>query len=195
MDALPKPTLICNQFELFNAWKRLFSPRWNMVMASSELDYMQTEREDMDVKLRAVPVRRNLFGPVDHQQLQQDFQRLLCMSVEVANKRWNFDFQRDRPGQGSIEWEELRCQDVPAFYRSCVVKAGVGSKAQVPGGGADDVSPMQEYLEITARETYRSCKPEKRLASSSTLKRKQANITDFFSVKKRSSHHKGHALQ
>lgn len=146
-------------------------------MASSESTRMQMGREDVDVKRRVGPVRRNLFGPVDHQQLQQDFQRLLCMSVEVANKRWNFDFQRDRPGQGSIEWEELRCQDVPAFYRSCVVKAGVGPKAQVPDGGAADDSQMQEYLEITARETYRSCKAEKRLASSSTLKRRQATIT------------------
>ncbi|XP_061107772.1 cyclin-dependent kinase inhibitor 1D [Conger conger] len=160
-------------------------------MASFELDSMQ---EDMNERLRAGPVRRNLFGPVDHQQLQQDFERLLCMSVEVANKRWNFDFQRDRPGQGSIEWEELRCQDVPAFYRSCVVKAGAGPKARVPGGGAADVSETQEYLEITARETYRSCKAEKRLASS-TRKRKQATITEFFCVKKkRSSHHKGPAF-
>lgn len=165
-------------------------------MASFESDSMQTGREDVDVKLRGGPVRRSLFGPVDHQQLQQDFQRLLCMSVEVANKRWNFDFQRDRPGQGSIEWEELRCQDVPAFYRNCVVKAGIRPRAQVPGGGAADVSQTQEYLEITTRETYRSCKAEKRLASSSPLKRRQATITDFFSVKKKKSlQHKGPVFQ
>ncbi|KAJ8262038.1 hypothetical protein GJAV_G00161380 [Gymnothorax javanicus] len=165
-------------------------------MASSESDSMELRREDADVKLRAGSVRRNLFGPVDHQQLQQDFQRLLCMSVEVANKRWNFDFLRDRPGQGSIEWEEMRCQDVPAFYRSCVVKAGVGPKTQVPGGGAANISPAREYLEITARERYRSCKAEKRLASSCTRKRRQATITDFFSVKKkRPLNHKGHRFQ
>lgn len=135
------------------------------------------------LKLKVGPVRRNLFGPVDHQQLQHDFQRLLCMSVEVANKRWNFDFQSDVPGQASnMEWEELRCQDVPTFYRSCTVR-----QPARPGGGATkgkrrtlsssgEGSPMSssssgsgdEYLEVTTRGSYRI----QRLG-----KRKQANIT------------------
>ncbi|XP_036373356.1 cyclin-dependent kinase inhibitor 1D [Megalops cyprinoides] len=162
-----------------------------MAMTSSECDGYGE-----GVKLRGASVRRNLFGPVDHQQLQQDFQRLLCMSVEVANKRWNFDFQTDRPSQGSIEWEELQCQDVPAFYRSCVVKAGIGRAPDVPGGGVAAPRPPREYLEVTAREAYRSHKAEKRAASSSTLKRRQATITDFFAVKKkRSLHHKGSSRQ
>ncbi|KAJ8392205.1 hypothetical protein AAFF_G00077730 [Aldrovandia affinis] len=166
-----------------------------MAMAYSESDIMQVGGEHVDFKLRAGPVRRNLFGPVDHQQLQQDFQNLLSLSVEVANKRWNFDFQSDRPAQGSIQWEELRCQDVPAFYRSCVVKAGVGHKAEVPGRGAAGASQEQEYLEITTRETYRRHKSEKKMASS-MLKRRQATITDFFAVKKmRSLHHKGPTRQ
>ncbi|XP_042258415.1 cyclin-dependent kinase inhibitor 1D isoform X1 [Thunnus maccoyii] len=143
------------------------------------------------LKLKVGPVRRNLFGPVDHQQLQHDFQRLLCMSVEVANKRWNFDFQSDVPGQAdNIEWEELRCQDVPTFYRSCTVRPVVR-----PGGGAakgkrrmssssGEGSPISssssgsgdEYLEVTTRGCYRI----QRLG-----KHRQASITDFFKVKKR----------
>ncbi|KAI1888478.1 hypothetical protein AGOR_G00185560 [Albula goreensis] len=167
-----------------------------MAMTSTESDGLRVGGEDVDVKRRSGPVRRNLFGPVDHQQLQQDFQRLLCMSVEVANKRWNFDFQRDRPAQGCIEWEELRCQDVPAFYRNCVVKSGLGHRAAAPGGGAAVSSQRQEYLEITAMETYRSCKPEKRVAPSGALKRKQATIPDFFAVKKkRSLQYKGPSRQ
>lgn len=118
------------------------------------------------LKLKVGPVRRNLFGPVDHKQLQKDFQRLLCMSVEVANKRWNFDFQSEKPGEGSsVEWEELRCQDVPAFYRSCTVRAvalpsqgkrrlssssGEGSPGSSSSSGSGD-----EYLEVTTRGCYR----------------------------------------
>ncbi|XP_068163500.1 cyclin-dependent kinase inhibitor 1D [Antennarius striatus] len=133
---------------------------------------------------KAGPVRRNLFGPVDHQQLQQDFQRLLCMSVEVANKRWNFNFQSETPGGGSnIEWEELSCRDVPAFYRSCTVgsprtdrrwmssSSGEGSPAASSSSGSGD-----EYLEVTARGCYRVKRQGKR---------KQSAITDFFKVKKR----------
>ncbi|XP_040885675.1 cyclin-dependent kinase inhibitor 1D [Toxotes jaculatrix] len=143
------------------------------------------------LKLKVGPVRRNLFGPVDHQQLQQDFQKLLCMSVEVANKRWNFDFQTDLPGDGSsIEWEELRCQEVPAFYRSCmmrpVVRPGVGMTKGIrrTSSSSGEGSPMSssssgsgdEYLEVTTRGCYRVQRPGKR---------RQSAITDFFKVKKR----------
>ncbi|KAM9335080.1 cyclin-dependent kinase inhibitor 1D isoform 2-T3 [Symphorus nematophorus] len=138
------------------------------------------------LKLKVGPVRRNLFGPVDHKQLQQDFERLLCMSVEVANKRWNFDFHSEMPGKGSnIEWEELRCQDVPAFYRSCTVRpvappqvkrrmsssSGEGSPESSSSSGSGD-----EYLEVTTRGCYRL---------KWQGKRKQSAITDFFKVKKR----------
>ncbi|XP_030004695.1 cyclin-dependent kinase inhibitor 1D [Sphaeramia orbicularis] len=141
------------------------------------------------LRLKVGPVRRNLFGPVDHQQLQQDFQRLLCMNVEVANKRWNFDFQSDRPGQGSsIEWEELSCQDVPVFYRSCMVRPvalpRVAKSVRRGSSSSSEGSPMSssssgsgdEYLEVTARGCYRL---------RHTSKRRQSAITDFFKVKKR----------
>lgn len=95
-----------------------------MATTASKYDHMELEGVWDGAKPRASAVRRNLFGPVDHQQLQQDFHRLLCMSVEVAKQRWNFDFQSESPTPGSVEWEETRCQDVPAFYHSCVVRTG-----------------------------------------------------------------------
>uniref|UniRef100_A0A1A8BHB8 Cyclin-dependent kinase inhibitor domain-containing protein n=1 Tax=Nothobranchius kadleci TaxID=1051664 RepID=A0A1A8BHB8_NOTKA len=145
------------------------------------------------LKLKVGPVRRNLFGPVDHEQLQQDFQRLLHMTVEVASKRWGFDFQEDRPGEGAdMEWVELECKDVPKFYRSRVVRpvvrktkgprrmsssssssssSGEGSPISSSSSGSGD-----EYLEVTTRGRYSIQRLEKR---------KQAAITDFFKVKKR----------
>lgn len=143
------------------------------------------------LKLKVGPVRRNLFGPVDHQQLQKDFQRLLCMSVEVANKRWNFDFQSDMPGKGTnMEWEAMRCQDVPLFYRSCMVQPVVRPAAEMMEGkrrassSSSEGSPVSsrssgsgdEYLEVTTRGCYRLQRAGKR---------KQLAITDFFKVKKR----------
>ncbi|XP_026182345.1 cyclin-dependent kinase inhibitor 1D [Mastacembelus armatus] len=154
------------------------------------------------LKLKVGPVRRNLFGPVDHQQLQHDFERLLCMSVEVANKRWNFDFQADTPGKGTnIQWEQLSCQDVPAFYRSCTVRPVLRSRVGVmkgkrrtssssfegsPGSSSSSGSG-DEYLEVTTTGCYRLPRPEKR---------KQSAITDFFKVKKRRLlHHKPNSRQ
>ncbi|TNN71913.1 Cyclin-dependent kinase inhibitor 1B [Liparis tanakae] len=123
------------------------------------------------------PVRRSLFGPVDHQQLKRDFQRLLCRNLDVAKKRWNFDFQLEKPGEGSdIQWEELGYQEAPAFYRSCTVgpprpasksrssssssSAGVGSPGDgSPGDGSPGYSSSfgsgDEYLEVTTRGCYR----------------------------------------
>ncbi|NXA38916.1 CDN1A inhibitor, partial [Eudromia elegans] len=49
--------------------------------------------------------QRNLFGPVDHEQLQQDFQRMLRSSIEGARQKWNFDFLRDAPAEGLLQWE------------------------------------------------------------------------------------------
>ncbi|RVE56441.1 hypothetical protein OJAV_G00221130 [Oryzias javanicus] len=134
------------------------------------------------LKLAVGPARRNLFGPVDHQQLQKDFQRLLCMSVEVANKRWNFDFQRDTPGEegSAVEWVGLRCQDVPAFYHSCTLRPAKAmrraSTSSGEGSPRSSSSSGDEYLEVTTRGCFRI-----KLSG----KRRQSNITDFFKVKKR----------
>lgn len=132
-----------------------------------------------DLKLKVGPVRRNLFGPVDHKQLQKDFDRLLSVGVEAANKRWNFDFRNEKPGEGSnVEWEEMRCQDVPVFYRNCMVKASSqpsfnkrrvsfssdeGSPASTSSSGSSE-----EYLEVTTRGCYRLKKQGKRRQSAIT---------------------------
>ncbi|XP_061662934.1 cyclin-dependent kinase inhibitor 1-like isoform X2 [Syngnathoides biaculeatus] len=139
------------------------------------------------LRLKVGPVRRNLFGPVDHQQLRKDFQRMLCMSIEEANKRWNYDFRRDAPGPGTdVQWEEVRCQDVPSFYRGAaagpaarVGKAAWRSSASSGEGSQESGSSSgsgDEYLEVTARGYYRLQRPKKH---------KQASITDFFKVKRR----------
>uniref|UniRef100_A0A3B1JKZ4 Cyclin-dependent kinase inhibitor 1-like n=1 Tax=Astyanax mexicanus TaxID=7994 RepID=A0A3B1JKZ4_ASTMX len=164
-----------------------------MAMMSSQCDHGELDRGEEDVKPRVAAVRRNLFGPVDHQQLQQDFQRLLCMSMEVAKQRWNFDFQSERPASGAVEWEEMRCQDVPAFYRSCVVRAGASKcrlESQTPVSsdrGALVASVAQEeYLELRASGAFRGAKLEKRRKLKPLgVKHRQATITDFFTVKKR----------
>uniref|UniRef100_A0A4W5KCY5 Cyclin-dependent kinase inhibitor domain-containing protein n=1 Tax=Hucho hucho TaxID=62062 RepID=A0A4W5KCY5_9TELE len=164
-----------------------------------------------ELKRRAQgPVRRNLFGPVDHEQLKQDFQRHLCVSVESANKRWDFDFNNGRPAAkgASVEWEEMKCQDVPAFYRSCVVRKPVigidGQRAERENvrlalASSPGLSSCgEEYLEVTTRESYTIQRPEKKTASQreGAVKRRQAAITEFFVVKKRRAmHHKRSSRQ
>ncbi|XP_061770515.1 cyclin-dependent kinase inhibitor 1D isoform X2 [Nerophis ophidion] len=132
------------------------------------------------LSLKVGPVRRNLFGPVDHQELRQDFQRLLHLGVDAANKRWNYDFRSDVPLPGSdVQWEELKCQDVPRFYRSCTVRPAAAKRrfSASPGDSSAESSSSSgsgdEYLEATMRQRCR------------LRKRKQLTIMDFFKVKKR----------
>ncbi|KFP70873.1 Cyclin-dependent kinase inhibitor 1, partial [Acanthisitta chloris] len=50
-------------------------------------------------------VCRNLFGPVDHQQLQNDLEVMLRQNLEEAKQRWNFDFETETPLEGPFTWE------------------------------------------------------------------------------------------
>ncbi|CAL8247408.1 unnamed protein product [Merluccius merluccius] len=128
------------------------------------------------------PVRRNLFGPVDHRQLQQDFQMLLAVSVDSAKRRWGFDFQSDRPeftATPAVEWEELRYEEVPAFYRGCTLRTrSPAAKRSSSESSLGERSPPScssgsgdEYLEVTTRGRY-----SVQLAG----KRKQATMTGQF---------------
>ncbi|NXG49990.1 CDN1A inhibitor, partial [Psilopogon haemacephalus] len=50
-------------------------------------------------------VQRNLFGPIDHEQLQQDLAYMLHSSIERAQQKWNFDFLQEVPMEGLLQWE------------------------------------------------------------------------------------------
>ncbi|XP_078076057.1 cyclin-dependent kinase inhibitor 1-like [Mustelus asterias] len=134
----------------------------------------EEENLQMDLKGKADQVRRNLFGPVDHEQLQQDFQHLLRANIEAAGQKWNYDFGREVPSEGTLEWEELKCQDVPAFYRSRVISRGKHlcglREAPVNSNFDHPVSPSKEIKSQAMPEPKR---------------RRQTCITDYYSAKKR----------
>ncbi|NWY36415.1 CDN1A inhibitor, partial [Sylvia borin] len=48
---------------------------------------------------------RNLFGPVDHEQLQLDFEDKIRQQLEEAQQRWNFNFETETPLEGPFKWE------------------------------------------------------------------------------------------
>ncbi|XP_069084274.1 cyclin-dependent kinase inhibitor 1-like [Pleurodeles waltl] len=84
-------------------------------------EQLNTSVNPEENRIQAYRVRRNLFGPVDHDLLQQDLQQFLRNSIELAGRKWNFDFVRDTPSVGMLEWEELGYHEVPAFYRSQIL--------------------------------------------------------------------------
>ncbi|KAL7985247.1 hypothetical protein Chor_003817 [Crotalus horridus] len=50
---------------------------------------------------------KNLFGPVDHEQVQKDFQSLMKVQLEEAQQKWNFDFETETPLEGNYKWEKV----------------------------------------------------------------------------------------
>lgn len=59
---------------------------------------------------------RNLFGPVNHDELSRDLEKH-CRDLEEASQRkWNFDFQNHQPLEGRYEWQEVDKGSLPEFY-------------------------------------------------------------------------------
>ncbi|GCB78133.1 hypothetical protein scyTo_0019365, partial [Scyliorhinus torazame] len=59
---------------------------------------------------------RNLFGPVNHDELNRDLEQKQREIREQDSRRWNYDFERDTPLDGIYKWEAAERKDVPNFY-------------------------------------------------------------------------------
>ncbi|XP_072242371.1 uncharacterized protein cdkn1cb [Leuresthes tenuis] len=66
---------------------------------------------------RRTSVCRNLFGPVDHDELSRDVKAKLREISDRDQQRWNFNFEANTPLDGDYEWEEVPVDKTPAFYQ------------------------------------------------------------------------------
>ncbi|XP_026103421.1 cyclin-dependent kinase inhibitor 1-like [Carassius auratus] len=115
--------------------------------------------------------RRNLFGPVDHEQLQLEYLDALRKDLEEASRRWSFDFLSETPLEGGdFLWEGVSEEKLPVLYR--------GSR-EVQPRGKENILRIPKRFSTVPQDVEKT--PEKR----SELKRKQTNITDFYQAKKR----------
>lgn len=139
------------------------------------------------------PARRNLFGPVDREQLQVEYQAALQKDLEEASNRWGFDFISDKPLESSdFQWEGIPGTKVPLLYRSCMLDRGQTEGQVVP---VERVTPKGGRVGQPRREKENiPCSPDKRARDvektpekreNTGLKRKQTNITDFYQAKRR----------
>ncbi|NXQ99466.1 CDN1A inhibitor, partial [Sagittarius serpentarius] len=128
--------------------------------------------------------RRNLFGPVDHEQLRQDFQHMLRNSVEGAQQKWNFDFLRDVPAEGLLQWEELEGHEVPTFYRSCMVGDARRPLQHLnwPLGREDK---GHHFAQVALTEKAKTSKKTGDKRISEGKKRSQTSLTEYYLAKKR----------
>ncbi|KAM9369573.1 cyclin-dependent kinase inhibitor 1 [Phaethornis superciliosus] len=128
-------------------------------------------------------VCRNLFGPVDHEELQNDFENLLRQHLEEAQQRWNFDFETDTPLEGPFRWErvDLAEQSDQEVLR---VTSNENTSSLVP-----KVSPKDPLDKICPEGSQQSSEVW-RAGSLQSLKRGQTTIKDFYSSKRRIIHDK-----
>ncbi|KAF7670171.1 hypothetical protein LDENG_00068100 [Lucifuga dentata] len=143
--------------------------------------------------LRNGPTRRNLFGPVDREQLQIEYQAALQKDLEEASWRWSFDFISEEPLQGGeFQWEGIPATKVPFLYRSCLLGHKQaqgqrtaektitlsGERVRFPQSEKENIPCNPERCPLSLEKT-----PEK--SESTGVKRKQTNITDFYLAKRR----------
>lgn len=63
---------------------------------------------------------RNLFGPVDHEEVNREMKQHMREISERDQRRWNFNFETDTPLSGDYEWEETPVDSTPVFYQETV---------------------------------------------------------------------------
>ncbi|XP_067097057.1 cyclin-dependent kinase inhibitor 1 isoform X3 [Osmerus mordax] len=138
--------------------------------------------------------QRSLFGPVDHEQLQQEYQQALRKDLEDTSRRWGFDFLLEKPLKGGdFQWEGVPSTTVPLIYRPNMVgmnkvegQRGVVSYIEARAGpslsGKENVlyTPERDAATIVQNLETTPGRGERE-----RLKRKQTNITDFYAAKRR----------
>ncbi|XP_053301161.1 cyclin-dependent kinase inhibitor 1 isoform X1 [Pleuronectes platessa] len=142
------------------------------------------------------PARRNLFGPVDREQLQRDYQAALRRGLEEASRRWGFDFISNQPLESSsFQWEGIPGTEMPLFYRSCTLVLGqtegqrsaglkVATKrarVEPPQNEKENIPDSPNTCELNLQNFEKT--PE--IGESAGAKRKQTNLTDFYQAKRR----------
>ncbi|XP_061898757.1 cyclin-dependent kinase inhibitor 1B-like isoform X1 [Entelurus aequoreus] len=146
-------------------------------------------------------VCRNLFGPVDHDELSRERSVKLREILERDRQRWNFNFEADTPLVGDYQWEEVPSDKAPAFYQGAEVPTPV---KQRPEGGVSERLAAPEGSDAAPGEVNQENRADKlnswRLALPSraqcggrkrpTAEDNNTRITDFFVKRKKPAERK-----
>ncbi|XP_051503111.1 cyclin-dependent kinase inhibitor 1C-like isoform X2 [Myxocyprinus asiaticus] len=109
-------------------------------------------------------VCRNLFGPVDHEELHCEMKLKLQEISERDQSRWNFNFETNSPLPGDYEWEAISQDSLPFFYKDTMqnkrARAAVSANATEDASVVDwgfhaisitDSGPVQESADMPSR--------------------------------------------
>ncbi|XP_031724714.1 cyclin-dependent kinase inhibitor 1C [Anarrhichthys ocellatus] len=102
---------------------------------------------------RRTSVCRNLFGPVDHDELSREMKDKQREISERDQQRWNFNFEANTPLVGDYEWEEVPVDTTPVFYQDSV-QNGRTRVAETPvkqRPSSDSVLPETPDMDVLER--------------------------------------------
>lgn len=102
---------------------------------------------------RRTSVCRNLFGPVDHDEVSREMKAKLREISERDQQRWNFDFEANTPLDGDYKWEEVPVDKTPVFYQDSVqidrTRVPATPVKQMPS--PDSVLPETPLMDVLER--------------------------------------------
>lgn len=124
---------------------------------------------------RRTSVCRNLFGPVDHDELNQEMKAKLREISERDQQRWNFNFETNTPLDGDYKWEEVPVDKTPVFYQDSVQN----DRTRVPATPVKEIPSSTSVLSETPHMDVleRLALPESS-SSASPVEINQENRTD-----------------
>lgn len=109
-------------------------------------------------------VCRNLFGPVDHDELDREMKTKLREISERDQERWNFNFEANSPLDGVYEWEEVSGDETPVFYQDSVQNG----RMRVPATPVKRRPVEEPVLPVTPPMMERLAAPEATSSPSAT---------------------------
>lgn len=118
-------TCLCVVLDLTVMSARVFNP-----LVLSEMRRM-IGRSNSDSSPSAVAsVRRDLFGPINHEEAQSFVDRELATMRKLESEKWGFDFDRETPLENSkFRWERVTPEhNIPEAYALRRLTSMVGQK-------------------------------------------------------------------
>ncbi|XP_039988100.1 cyclin-dependent kinase inhibitor 1C [Xiphias gladius] len=117
----------------------------NVQLSSSALERLVARRTFPLHRLTGVC--RNLFGPVDHEELGQEMRAKMREISERDQQRWNFNFETNTPLDGDYQWEEVSADKTPVFYQDSVQNG----RSRAPATPVKQTPPSDSVLPETPR--------------------------------------------
>lgn len=115
---------------------------------------------------RKESVCRNLFGPVDHEQLRRDLKLRLGEMMDQDRRCWNFDFQTETPLSGRFQWKEI---PAALYHDSTPLREGCASKTE----GEEDRLIERKCESGTDQENCSSISNRRRCSTDGTPARRK----------------------